>query len=199
MTRKGSEVRVLYGPRCFPRSAGCVASHALHRGSVADHRPGVSSFPERDETARLVQAACWIVLGDAQTQGSVPLTHAGRDEVCEEPSADPFVSTGGDYGNCQFGDVLSDEAMAVGRLGERPVPGRSDRLVLFSNKPEVAWSWPPLQVHRVARVGEHLVSRGRVLVGSPNRRLAEHRCEKGEVVAPGQTEPDVADLTLTWG
>ena len=88
---------------------------------------------DQDESSRLVEATRWIVLGDAETQGSASVGNAGPDEIAEEPSSDPLVPTGGDDCNRQFGHILSDEAIAVVRLCIRPIPSRAHRSVLFGN------------------------------------------------------------------
>src|SRR5689334_13320444 len=101
---------------------------------VSDHRPGRSVFLDRDEAARLVEAARWIVLSDAQTHGSVSLRNAGLDEVNEESPSDPLVPAGRDHCNREFGDILSDEPMAMARLSEGPIPRRANRSLSFGNQ-----------------------------------------------------------------
>lgn len=71
---------------------------------------------DEDEASRLVESTRWVVLGDAETQGSASLGNAGFDQSDEKPSSDPLVSTRGDDCNGQFGHILSDEAMAMSRL-----------------------------------------------------------------------------------
>jgi len=144
---------------------------------------------EQDEASRLVQAASWIVLGDAETQGSTALGNAGFDEVVEKPSPDPLVPTGGDDGNAQFGHILSDEAMAVVRLGIRPIPGRAHRAVLFGNQSAVALPLPSGEVQRIPRIGHHLLSGRCRLLRSPDCGLTKHRREKVEVLRSGRSAP----------
>jgi hypothetical protein len=84
-----------------------------------------------DEADRLVEASRRIGFGNAETQRWVSLGNAGPDEVDEEPSSDPLVPTGGDDSDRQFRDVLSDESIAVGHLGEDPIPSRANRSFLF--------------------------------------------------------------------
>src|SRR4051812_19770111 len=115
---------------------------------------------DENESSRLVEAARWIVLGDAETQGAVSVGNAGLDEGAEEPSSDPLLPTGGDDSNRQFGHILRDEAIAMVRLCIRPIPSRADRSVLVGDQPVVARPWPPSQVQRVPRIGHHLL-RGR--------------------------------------
>jgi hypothetical protein len=149
---------------------------------------------DRDEADRLVEATRRILFGDAETQSRVSLTHTGVDEIDEEPTADPLVPTGRDDCDRQFGDILSDEAKAVARLGERPIPSRAHRAVLFGNQSMVTLPRPSGEVPRVAGIGEHLVSGRCRLVGSPDCGLAKHRCEKGEVLRPGRATPNVFHL-----
>ena len=145
---------------------------------------------DRDEASRLVKATRWIVLGDAETHGSVSLSNAGLDEVDEEPSSDPLVPTGGDDCNRQFGHILSDEAIAMVRLCIRPIPSRAHRSVLFGNHSVVALPWPSSQVQRVPRIGHHLLSGRCRLVRPPDCSLTKHRREKGEVLTSGPTTPN---------
>ena len=144
-----------------------------------------------DEADRLVEAACRIGFGDTETDRSVSLGNAGRDEVDEELSSDPFVPTGRDDCDGQFRDILSDEAIAVGHPGEDPIPSRTDRSVLFGNQSIVASHRPSREVHRVARIGEHLVT---TRWGQPRCGLAKHRREKGKVLRPGRATPNVSHL-----
>src|SRR4051794_10328737 len=123
---------------------------------------------DQDEAGRLVEAARWVVLGDAEAQGSESLGSAGFDEVAEEPSSDPVVSTGGDDCNRQFGHILSDEAITMIRLCIRPIPSRAHRSVLFGNQSVVALPRPSGEVHLVPRIGHHLLSGRRRLVWAPN-------------------------------
>jgi hypothetical protein len=148
-------------------------------------------FLDVDEADRLVEAAGRIGFGDAKTDRWVSLGNTGLDEVDEEPSSDPFVPTGRDDCDRQFRDILSDEAIAVGRLGEDPIPSRANRSALFGNQSIVASHWPSREVHRVARIGEHLVT---TQWGQPRCSLAKHRCEKGEVLRPGRATPKVSHL-----
>src|SRR5581483_12358355 len=98
------------------------------------------------------EAGRWIVLGDAEAQGSESLGDAGLDEVDEEPASDPLVPAGRDHCDGQFGHVLSDEAIAMVRLGIRPIPRRTHRSVLFGNQSIVALPRPSSEVHRVTRI-----------------------------------------------
>ena len=148
-------------------------------------------YLDRDEATRLVQAARWIVSGDAETQAWVSLSNAGLDEVNEEPPSNPLVPTGGDDRNRQFGHILSDEAIAMVRLCIRPIPSRAHRSVLFGNQSIVALPRPPREVQRVAPIGEHLVSGRCRFVGAPHGGLAKHGREKGEVVSRGWAKPYV--------
>ena len=146
---------------------------------------------DQDEAGRLVWAARWVVLGDAEAQGSPSLGNAGLDEVAEEPSSDPLVSTGGDDCNRQFGHILSDEAITMVRLCIRPVPSRAHRSVLFGNQSIVTLPRPSSEVQRVARIGEHPVSGRCRLVGAPDGGLAKHGREKGEVLSRGRASANV--------
>ena len=74
------------------------------------------------EANRLVEATRRIAVIDAETQGCIFLSNAGFDEVNEEASSDPLVTTGRDDCDRQFGDILSDEAITMARLRERPIP-----------------------------------------------------------------------------
>src|SRR5262249_40840344 len=141
-------------------------ARSAQRGA-ADHRPGGSVYSDRDKAVRLVQAARGIAGGDTETQAWVSLSNARLDEVSEEPSSNTFVPTGRDDGDRQFGTVLTDEAMPMARFREPPVPGRAHWSVLFGNQSIVALSWPSGEVHRVARIGEHLRSSRCVFVGPP--------------------------------
>ena len=146
---------------------------------------------DRDEADRLVEAARRILFAHAETQSRVSLSNAGVDEVDEEPATDPLVPTRRDDCDRQFGDILSDEAIAMARLGVRPIPSRAHRSVLFGNESIVALPRPSSEVHRVARIGEHLVGGRCRLVGTPDGGLAKHRREKGEVLSPGRATPNV--------
>jgi hypothetical protein len=57
---------------------------------------------DRDETGRLVETTRWIVLGKAETEGSVALSDAGLNEVDEELASDALVPAGGNDYNGQF-------------------------------------------------------------------------------------------------
>lgn len=146
------------------------------------------------EADRPIEATRRIGFGDAETERWISLGNAGLDEVDEEPSSDPFVPTGRDDCDRQFRDILSDEADPVGHLGEAPIPSRAHRSVLFGNQPIVAWHRPSSEVHRVARIGQHLVTARCRLVGTPDCGLARHRCENGEVLRTGRPIPNVSHL-----
>jgi len=148
-------------------------------------------FLNVDEADRLVEAARRVGFGDAETDRWVSLGNAGLDEVDEEPSSDPFVPTGRDDCDRQFRDILGDEAIAVGHLGEDPIPSRANRSPLFGNQSIVASHRPSSEVHRVARIGEHLVT---TRWGQTRCGLAKHRREKGEVLRPGRATPNVSHL-----
>ena len=149
---------------------------------------------DRDKASRLIEATRWILFADAETHGWVSLSNARLDEVNEEPSSNPLVPTGRDDCDRQFGDTLSDEAIAMARLGERPIPSCADRPVLFGNQSIVALPRPSSEVRRVARIGEHLLSVRCRLVGAPDCGLAQHPREKGEVPSPGRATPNVFHL-----
>src|SRR5580765_5250003 len=100
---------------------------------VPDHRPGRSVLLNRDKASRFVQATRWILLADAETYSWVSLSNARLYEVGEELSSNPLVSTGRDDCDRQFRDALSDEAIAMARLSEQPIPRCADRPVLFGN------------------------------------------------------------------
>jgi len=151
-------------------------------------------FLDRDEAIRRVQIARWIVLRNAETYGWVSLSNAGLDEVNEEPTSDPLVPAGRDDCDRQFGDILGDEAMAMARLRERPIPSRAQRSILFGNQSIVSLPRPSCEIHRVARIGEHLVSGRCRLVRAPDGGLAEHRREKGVVLGLGRANPNVFHL-----
>src|SRR5258708_34252971 len=87
---------------------------------------------DQDEASRLVEAARWVVLGDAEAEGSASLGNAGLDAVVEQPSADPLVPTGGDDCNRQFGHILSDEAIAMVHLCIRAQQTRPPLSNLFT-------------------------------------------------------------------
>jgi len=144
---------------------------------------------DEDEASRFVEATRRIVLGDAETQCSVSLGDAGLDEVDEKSSSDPLVPTGGDDCNGQFGHVLSDEAIAMRRLGIRAIPSRTHRSVLFGNESVVALSRPSREVQRVPRIGHHLRSGRCRLVRTPDSGLTKHRGEKGEVLRCRRSTP----------
>ena len=167
------------------------ASRSVGWSGVSDHCPGPSVLLDRDEAGRLVEATRWIVLGDAETHGSVSLSNAGLDEVDEEPSSDPLVSTGGDDCDRQFGHILSDEAIAMVALCIRPIPSRPHPSFLFGNQSIVALPWPSIQVQRVPRIGHHLRSGRCRLVRPPDCGLTEHRREKGEVLSSGRSTPNL--------
>jgi hypothetical protein len=65
---------------------------------------------------------------------------------------------------------------------------------LFGNQSIVAWHRPSSEVHRVARISQHLVT---TLWGQPRRGLAKHRGEKSEVLRPGRATPNVFHLAQT--
>src|SRR4051794_12045100 len=117
----------------------------------------MSVLVDWDEPSRGVELPCWIVLGDAKTDGPISLRNTGLDKVDEVPSSDPLVPTRGDYRNREFGHIVGDESIATIRLGIRPIPSRADRPGLFSNQSVVARPWPSSQIHRVPRIGHHLV------------------------------------------
>src|SRR5438552_19051235 len=104
---------------------------------------------DQDESSRLVEATRWIVLGDAETQGSASVGNAGLYEVAEEPSSDPLVPTGGDDRNRQFGHILSDEAIAMVLLCIRAIPSHAHQSVLFCDQSIVALPRPPREIHRI--------------------------------------------------
>jgi hypothetical protein len=158
---------------------------------VSDHRPGRSALLDRHEADRLVEATRRIPFGHAETESRVSLANTGVDEVDEEPPANSLVSTGRDDCDRQFGDTFGDEAKAMARLGERPIPSRAHRSVLFGNQSIVTVPRPSGEVQRVAGIGEHLVSGRCRLVGAPDCGLAEHGCEKGEVLGLGRATPNV--------
>ena len=93
---------------------------------------------EMHEANRLVEATRWIVLGDAETEGSVSLIDADFDEIDEEPSADSLAPAPRDGRDRQFGNVLRDEAKAVARLREGAIPGRSTGLSRSATSPKPA-------------------------------------------------------------
>ncbi len=149
---------------------------------------------DRLEANRLVEATRWVVVVHAEAQRRMPLSNAGLDEPDEEPSSDPLVTTRRDDSDRQLGDVLSNEAIAMVHLGVGPKPSRAQRSALFGNQSVVALPRPPNEVHRVPRIGHHLASGRRRLVRSPDRRLAEHRRQEGEVLGPSRTTPHPAHL-----
>ncbi len=130
------------------------------------------------------KAARWIRLCHAETQRWTALAFTGVDEVDHEPTANPFVPTRRDDCDRQFGDIFGDKAVAMARLGVRPIPNRAHRCVLFCNQSMIARSRPSSEVHRIARIGEHLVTGRRWLVRSPDCGLAKHLRQKGEVLGP---------------
>ena len=146
------------------------------------------------EADRLVEATRRIFAVDAETQSRVTLSNAGLDEVDEKPTTNPLVPTRHDYRDRQFRDILGDEAVAVDRLGIGPIPGCTHRPVLFGNESVVAFPRPSSEVHRVARIGEHLVGGRCRLVGTPDRGLAKHRRQKREVLRGGRATPNVCHL-----
>ena len=101
---------------------------------------------DRDEADRLVEGTRWILFGDAETQSWVSLTNARVDEVDEEPTTNPLAPSGRDDCDRQFGDVLADEAKAMARLGERPIPSRAHRALLFGNQSIVTLPRPANEV-----------------------------------------------------
>ena len=146
---------------------------------------------DRLEANRLVEATRWVVVVHTEAQSRMPLSNAGLDEADEEPSSNPLVTTRRHDSDRQFGDVLSNEAIAMVHLGVGPIPSRAQRSVLFGNQSVVALPWPPSEVHRVPRIGHHLISGRRRLVRTPDRRLAKHPREKGEVLSPGRATPNI--------
>jgi hypothetical protein len=94
----------------------------------------------------------------------------------------------------QLWDLLSDEAMAVGRLRVDPIPSRANRSVLFGNQSIVTLHRPSDEVHRVAWIGEHLVTARCRFVGTPDCGLAKHRGEKGKVLRPSRATSNVSHL-----
>lgn len=146
---------------------------------------------DRNETDRLVEATRRIAAVDAEAQSRVTLRNAGLDQVDEKPTTNPLVPTRHEYGDRQFRDIFRDEAIAMTHLGVGPIPSRAQRSVLFGNESMVALPRPSGEVHRVARIGKHLVGgRGR-LVGTPDCGLAKHRRQKSEVLSPGRATPNV--------
>jgi hypothetical protein len=156
-------------------------------GGVPHHHAGMSMLLDEHEASRLVEATRWVVLGDAETQGSASLGNASFDQAEQKPSSDPLVSTRGDDCNGQLRHILSDEAMAMSRLCIRSVPSRADRSVLFGDQSVIAMPWPSCEIHRVPRIGHHLLSGRCRLVRPPDCGLAEHRREKGEVLPSGRS------------
>ena len=146
---------------------------------------------DQDEASRLVEATRWIVLSDAETQGSASLGNAGLDQVDEKPSSDPLLSTRGDDRNGQFGHILSHEAIAMVRLCIRPIPSRTHRAVLFGNQSVVASPRPSSEVQRIPRIGHHLLSCRCRLVRPPDCGLTKHRREKGEVLRFCRSTPQL--------
>jgi len=122
---------------------------------------------------------------------AVPLSNAFLDEVDEEPSSNPLVPTRRDNSDRYLGDILGDVAVTMVDLGVGPAPRRAERSVVVGDQSVVTWPWPSREVQRVARIGEYLL-RGRcLLVGAPNRGLAEHRGEKGAVLNFGWAASNV--------
>jgi len=72
----------------------------------------------------------------------------------------------------------------MGRLGVRPISSRAHRCVLFCNQSIIARPRPFSEIHRIARIGDHLVTGRRRLVRAPDCGLAKHRRQKGEVLGP---------------
>ena len=164
---------------------------SLWLSGVSDHRPGRSAFLDRDEAIRFVQATRGVIASDAETQRSASLSNAGLDEVNEESSSDPLMPPGRDDRDRKFRDIFSDEAMAMARLSEGPIPRCAHRSLLFGNQSVVALPRPSNEVLRVTPIGEHLVSGRCRLVGAPDGGLAQHRREKREVLSRGSANPNV--------
>ena len=83
----------------------------------------------------------------AETQRWIALAITGVDEVKQEPTTNPFVPTRRDDCDRQFGDIFGDKAVAVVRLGVRPIPSRTHWCVLFCNQSIVAWPRPSSEIH----------------------------------------------------
>lgn len=147
---------------------------------------------DRDKATRLVEAARWIVTVDAEADGSVSLSDAGLDEVSEEPPSNTFVPSSRDDRDREFGDILGYEAMTMATLSERSIPRCAQRPLLFGDESVVTLPRPPDEVHRVARIGEDLLTGRSGLVGTPNGGLAEHRREKRKVLTRCRANPNVS-------
>ena len=107
----------------------------------------------------------------------------------------PLLPTGRDDRDRQLRHILSDEAMAMSRRRERSKPRRTHWSVAFSDQSMVAGPRPPGELHHVAGIGNHLVTGRCRLVRTPDRSLAQHRSEKGQVAGTRRAAPNVA-LTL---
>jgi len=161
---------------------------------VSNHCPGYSALADHDEPVRFVQGARRILTGDTETDRLVSLSNAGRDELGKESSSDPLVPATGNDCYRQFGNVFGDEPMAMDRLGERPIPRRTNGSVVLGNQSVVAGPRPTGQVHRVTRIGERLVAGRCRLVGAPDRGFAEHRREKAEVFGRCRANSNVVHM-----
>src|SRR5262245_60706049 len=91
------------------------------------------------EPHRFVESTCWIPRVDAETQGGDTSSDARVDEADEKGPSDSLVPTRRDDRDGQLGDVCGDEAVAVARLGEGPVPGSTHGTVLLGDHSVIPW------------------------------------------------------------
>lgn len=140
---------------------------------------------DQHEPNGLVEPTRWVVLGDAQTEGTATLGDARLDQIGEKTSSNTGMPVRVDDCDGQFGHILSNEAVAPVRLRVGPIPGGADRFVAFGNESVIAMPRPSIQVQRVPRIGHRLLPGRSRLVRAPDGGFPEHRRQKREVLDPG--------------
>ena len=185
-TKAGESARcldALAAGRCgrpITRSGGAISGFDKFQSDRVWYRvQGVPSFSTGTNPTDSKSRRAGFASRTLRLTARCPLMNTATDEADEEPTANPFLSTCSEHCDPEFGDIVSDEAVSMACLSERPIPGGADGFVLLGSQPIVAWPRPSSEIQRVLRVGEHLVGSWGRLVRTPYCSLAQHGRQKG--------------------